>query len=309
MGQEKVSAGTQSQAGYSLLSNQAVIVDDLRTETRFIGPPLLREHGVVSGMSVIIPGRDRPFGVLGAHTVKRRAFSKDDIHFLESVANVLSEAIERKRAEQAVRESEEQVRHTLEFNQAVMANMGEGLYALDTQRSGDVHQSCCGAALRLVECRTAGPQDARRDPLPTSRRHALPRRRMRRLTSLAGWNGLIESRGRIYSKGRDFLPCVYRFLAYQVGWRDRGLVVVFRDVTARKPAEEAIWNVAPLGYVVLLLLLRTRCFPSIDGVALYCLIPRPKQFLAIVLKRSSAERLMILWPSRILRTRRLYRSL
>ena len=29
-----------------------------------------------------------------------------------------------KRAEQAVRESEEQVRHTLEFNQAVMANMG-----------------------------------------------------------------------------------------------------------------------------------------------------------------------------------------
>ncbi len=133
VGQEKVSAGTQSQAGYSLLSNQPVIVEDLRTETRFSGPPLLYEHGVVSGMSVIIPGRDRPFGVLGAHTVKRRAFSKDDIHFLESVANVLSEAIERKRAEGALRESEEQLRLTLQFNQAVMANMGEGLYVLDTR--------------------------------------------------------------------------------------------------------------------------------------------------------------------------------
>ena len=133
VGQEKVSAGTQSQAGYSLLSNQPVIVEDLRTETRFIGPSLLCEHRVVSGMSVIIPGRDRPFGVLGAHTVKRRVFSKDDIHFLESVANVLSEAIERKRAEQALRESEEQLRLTLQFNQAVMANMGEGLYVLDTK--------------------------------------------------------------------------------------------------------------------------------------------------------------------------------
>ena len=133
VGREKVSAGTQSQAGYSLLSNQPVIVEDLRTETRFIGPPLLCEHRVVSGMSVIIPGRDRPFGVLGAHTVKRRVFSKDDIHFLESVANVLSEAIERKRTEQALRENEEQLRLTLQFNQAVMANMGEGLYVLDTK--------------------------------------------------------------------------------------------------------------------------------------------------------------------------------
>ena len=43
------------------------------------------------------------------------------------------EIAERAQAEQAVRESEEQVRHTLEFNQAVMANMGEGLYALDAR--------------------------------------------------------------------------------------------------------------------------------------------------------------------------------
>jgi len=105
IGQAKVSSGTHSQAGYTLLSNGPVIVEDLRTETRFSGPPLLRDHGVVSGMSVIIKGRNLPFGVLGVHTAKRRTFSSDDVHFLEAVANVLSEAIHHKRAEEELERS------------------------------------------------------------------------------------------------------------------------------------------------------------------------------------------------------------
>jgi PAS domain S-box-containing protein len=105
VGAATVNAGAESQAGYTLLSNTPVIVEDLQTETRFSGPPLLRDHGVVSGLSVIIPGRDRPFGVLGAHTVKRRVFKPDDVHFLEAVANVLSEAMERNKAEEEIRRS------------------------------------------------------------------------------------------------------------------------------------------------------------------------------------------------------------
>ena len=44
----------ESQAGYTLLSNAPVVVEDLATETRFHGPALLTEHGVVSGMTVVI---------------------------------------------------------------------------------------------------------------------------------------------------------------------------------------------------------------------------------------------------------------
>ncbi len=94
-----VGAGTDSQAGYTLGAGQPVIVEDLRTETRFSRPALLHEHGVISGASVIIQGQARPFGVLGAHASTRRHFSHDDIYFLQSVANVLAEAVERKRAE------------------------------------------------------------------------------------------------------------------------------------------------------------------------------------------------------------------
>ena len=103
VGQATVGSGADSQAGYTLLSDQPVIVEDLRTETRFSGPPLLHEHGVVSGMSVIISTSEGPYGVLGAHTKSRRVFTRDEVHFLQAIANVLGTATQRRRAEEALR--------------------------------------------------------------------------------------------------------------------------------------------------------------------------------------------------------------
>jgi PAS domain S-box-containing protein len=103
VGQETVSAGTNSQAGYTLLCKEPVIVEDLRTEKRFSDPPLLRDHGIVSGLSVIIGRSDRPFGILGAHTAERRVFSVDDVNFLQAVANVLFQVIEHRRDLEEVR--------------------------------------------------------------------------------------------------------------------------------------------------------------------------------------------------------------
>jgi PAS domain S-box-containing protein len=123
VGVATVNAGAESQAGYTLLSNAPVIIEDLQAETRFSGPPLLHDHGVVSGLSVIIPGRDRPFGVLGAHTVKRRVFKPDDVHFLEAVANVLSEAIERNKAEEEIRRSANWLERLIETTQDAVVSI------------------------------------------------------------------------------------------------------------------------------------------------------------------------------------------
>ncbi|MDQ3399069.1 MAG: PAS domain S-box protein, partial [Deinococcota bacterium] len=103
VGVAKVSTGTESQAGYTLLSSEPVVVADLRTETRFSGPPLLHEHGVVSGMSVVIRGQKGPFGVLGAHTAARRDFSRDDVNFFQAVANVLASAVDHYQKEELLR--------------------------------------------------------------------------------------------------------------------------------------------------------------------------------------------------------------
>jgi PAS domain S-box-containing protein len=107
VGKSRVGAGRDSQAGYTLLADVAVVVDDLRLETRFNGPRLLIDHGVVSGMSCIIRGPGAaPWGVLGAHAMRRIAFTQDDVSFLVSVANILSEAILRQHAEEALREND-----------------------------------------------------------------------------------------------------------------------------------------------------------------------------------------------------------
>jgi hypothetical protein len=103
VGRTTVDANRDAQAGYTLLSDEPVVVEDLRSETRFRGHPLLREHGVVSGMTVIIRPGGLPFGVLGAHTRERRTFTEDDVNFLRAVANVLAAAIERERAEEKQR--------------------------------------------------------------------------------------------------------------------------------------------------------------------------------------------------------------
>ena len=107
VGHATVGAEAESQAGYTLVCDEPVVVEDLSKETRFGATPLLAEHGVVSGMSVIIRGPDGPYGVLGAHTTRRRTFSEEDIHFLQAVANVLGEAIERTRADEARQRSRE----------------------------------------------------------------------------------------------------------------------------------------------------------------------------------------------------------
>lgn len=99
VGHARVSAGPGSQAGYTLLVSQPVVVGDLERETRFTASPLLREHGVASGMSVLILGPDAPLGVLDAHTRVARVFGRDDVHFLQSVANLVATALERHRAE------------------------------------------------------------------------------------------------------------------------------------------------------------------------------------------------------------------
>ena len=107
VGQVREGAGLDSEAGYTLLAAEPVIVEDLSTETRFRPPLLLVEHGVVSGVTVVIAGRGGPFGVLGVHTRDRRTFSEDDVNFLQAVANVLAMRIEREEADKKLEEVRE----------------------------------------------------------------------------------------------------------------------------------------------------------------------------------------------------------
>jgi len=89
-----------SQAAYTLDSKEPVVVEDLSTESRFSGPELLTSHDVKSGISTIIGPPDNPWGILGTHDTDRKEFSEHNANFVQSVANILSTAIDRHRNEQ-----------------------------------------------------------------------------------------------------------------------------------------------------------------------------------------------------------------
>lgn len=95
---QTISTSPEFQAGYTLDAGEPVVVEDFRVETRFKRTPLLHEQAVVSGMSVVIRGRKGNYGVLSAHSLEERCFDADELGFQVAVANVLAEAIERKRA-------------------------------------------------------------------------------------------------------------------------------------------------------------------------------------------------------------------
>lgn len=103
VGKATVRTGERSQAGFTLMTGGPVVVADLTREKRFSGPALLTDHAVRSGLSTIIkPGADEVFGILGAHTQELRSFNEGDLTFLSAVANLLGIVLARLHEEQAM---------------------------------------------------------------------------------------------------------------------------------------------------------------------------------------------------------------
>jgi PAS domain S-box-containing protein len=87
-----------------LSSGQPVVVQDAETDDRFVRSEAARAAGARSGASVAIAGRGGSFGLLGAMCTRPDRFTLDDVAFLQAVANVLGDAVERSLAESEIAE-------------------------------------------------------------------------------------------------------------------------------------------------------------------------------------------------------------
>ncbi len=117
-GSDEIPLAAAPQAAHTMSSGGPVLVDDVRTETRFAAADATTNAGIVSAMSVVIASRgDRPYGVLSVHTRRRRRFDGDDVNFVQAIANVLATAIERRETEAALRESDERLHLALAASQ------------------------------------------------------------------------------------------------------------------------------------------------------------------------------------------------
>src|SRR6476469_9281124 len=104
-GAEQVPAGPFSQGGYTVMSGRPVIVRDAARERRFEPSPQMVAQGITSGLSASIGSNGGTYGVLAAHTCRRRDFSDHDVTFLEGVAGVIASALRRWEAEEKAEET------------------------------------------------------------------------------------------------------------------------------------------------------------------------------------------------------------
>ncbi|QBQ54203.1 histidine kinase dimerization/phospho-acceptor domain-containing protein [Nitrosococcus wardiae] len=131
----------------------------------------------MSGVSLIIPGRERPFGILGVYIPQPRNFSHD-LCFLQTMATLLATGIERQRAEEQTQLQQAELAHMArlglaseltaglahELNQPLTAITTNAHTCLQLLRSGMVNIEKFGeileeaARLANIEARQYGVQ-------------------------------------------------------------------------------------------------------------------------------------------------------
>lgn len=166
VGTVQLSSDTGYLPGYALHSEYPVICETPDHESRFEVPDFYLRNGVVSSLCVPIIGGKDAYGVLGVHSRTARQFTREQTAFLQAVASVLAQAIERRRAEDALRLSRERFA-TLAANipgfvfRFVMDKSGSGSFAYVSPGAREIFAQDPATILRdatpLVE--SIHPQD------------------------------------------------------------------------------------------------------------------------------------------------------
>jgi PAS domain S-box-containing protein len=83
-------------------------------------------EGMSAGVAVLIPGRSGPYGLLLAADRRPRKFSRDDVHFLQAIANVIGAAHERSAIDA-------ELRAELELHNATLEAAADGILVTDAE--------------------------------------------------------------------------------------------------------------------------------------------------------------------------------
>jgi two-component system, sensor histidine kinase PdtaS len=88
-------------------------------------PDILKEHGCIASLNVPVRTENKLFGVLEVDHVEARPFSADDVAFLTGLGNTIGQAIELRRALEAMQRTlDEKVLLMREMNHRIKNNLG-----------------------------------------------------------------------------------------------------------------------------------------------------------------------------------------
>ena len=146
-------SGEKTQAGYLIKSNEDMVIEDFRTEKRFVRSHLLREHRVRSGIRAVIRGKNTPFGDLGAYMKQLHHFTEEDVIFMRAVANTLADAFIGHQADQEQEQTLRRLEEVDEARQRLLHRLSNIVEEERKRIANDIHDSSlqvlAGLGMRL----------------------------------------------------------------------------------------------------------------------------------------------------------------
>ncbi|GGA18318.1 GAF domain-containing protein [Okeania sp. KiyG1] len=144
--QPVVTKAFDSIIAHTLAAEKPVIIEDLNTKiSEYPDFKHLLNQGIVSGISLIIPGNHQSVGILAAYANQKHTFTLDDLHFLQSVTNILASAIEQNLTHLAL---QQQLQRSLLLRQITQ----DIRQSLDAQRIFDTTAKQIGQAFLVNRC-------------------------------------------------------------------------------------------------------------------------------------------------------------
>ncbi|HII92241.1 MAG TPA: PAS domain S-box protein [Methanosarcina sp.] len=235
-----------SKAGYTVLSGQPILLEKL--DTLLSSQPVLLEKldrknffrtmglenypSTVSGISLLIGSTDKPYGVLTAHSTRKKKFTEEDTLFLNTVAIVLSFTVQRKEVEDALKDK-------VNFLETLLDTIPAPVFYKD--RKG-VYQGCNDLFAKMIlgsskEKVTGHTLDELSEATPLELSEVY--KSMDRQLFQKGGSQVYETKVVCSDKiRRDFIfnKAVYKSFCGTI----EGLIGVMLDITGRKKTEEKL---------------------------------------------------------------------
>ena len=104
VGEATLRDDSDSPAGYAFHHDESVISNHLSDETKFRTPDFMRDHGIERAINILVRVGDRKWGVLEVDSKHDGQFSKDDLAFMQALADLVGVAIGRQENEERLTE-------------------------------------------------------------------------------------------------------------------------------------------------------------------------------------------------------------
>ncbi|MEO6786820.1 MAG: ATP-binding protein [Chthoniobacteraceae bacterium] len=119
--------GPLSISGYAVQMGEVIVSHDLTKEIRFQPAERVLMAGLRSGIAACIKIGDRPLGAFASFSLRPREFSRDDVSFVQSIANVLTAAIDRHEADENIRRARAEAEAANRAKSEVLSRMSHEL--------------------------------------------------------------------------------------------------------------------------------------------------------------------------------------